>query len=198
MIDLVVSWFRQSADVQSRFLNLHGEDVIAAARLIATAFQQGQKLLIFGNGGSAAEAQHLAAEGVNRFRIERPPLPALALTTDASVLTSVANDYSFDDVFVKQIKALGRSGDIALGISTSGQSANVIEAVKEARRRGLVTVALTGHGGGPLAQEAELALVVPAEETAHIQEVHLMVIHLLMELVDNLLFIQPGQNREQD
>jgi D-sedoheptulose 7-phosphate isomerase len=133
----------------------------------------------------------MAAELVNRFRIERPPLPAVALTVDTSVLTSIGNDYSFDEVFAKQIKALGQSGDVALAISTSGRSANVLAGVREARSRGLVTIGLTGDQGGALTNEVDLSIVVPSEETAHIQEVHLVVEHLLCELVDQFLFLSP-------
>jgi D-sedoheptulose 7-phosphate isomerase len=169
-----------------------GEIILTMAQSIADSFAKGRKLLIIGNGGSAADAQHVAAELVNRFRIERPPLPALALTTDSSILTSVGNDYSFEEVFRKQVKALGQPGDVLLAISSSGRSPNVLAAVREARQRGLLCLALTGKDGGPLAAEADLAVVVPAEETAHIQEVHLIVEHILCDLVDAILFLEPG------
>ena len=194
MIELIEEWFRDSGDTLRRFRETEGEKVAQAARMIASAFSQGGKILIFGNGGSAADAQHLAAEFVNRFRIERPPLPALALTTDSSVLTSVGNDYSFDEIFAKQIKALGQAGDVALAISTSGRSANVLAGVREAREKGMAAIGLTGgQEESPLAREVDLAIVVPSEDTPRIQEVHLVVEHLLCGLVDTLLFIAPGE-----
>lgn len=192
MISMIQQWAAESNSALERFVEFHGHDLVVAAETIAACFERGGKLLLFGNGGSAADAQHVAAEFVNRFLIERPPLPALALTVDTSVLTSIGNDYSFDDIFVKQIKALGVSGDVALAISTSGQSPNVINAVKEAKARGLYTIGLAGKDGGALAQEVDLPLVVPSEKTPHIQEVHLAAEHILCDLVDNILFIQPG------
>lgn len=154
------------------------------------AIKGGKKILIFGNGGSAADAQHMAAEFVNRFLINRRPLPAIALTTDSSILTSIGNDFSFDDIFVKQIQALGQPGDVALGISTSGNSPNVLKAVEEAREMGLRTAALTGGSGGKLLKVAELTLNVPSKRTPAIQETHLWVEHLLCQLVDEVLFGQ--------
>ena len=164
------------------------EQVAAAARLMAGTLKKGGKILLFGNGGSAADAQHLAAEFVNRFKIERPPLAALALTTDTSILTSIANDYDFLEVFAKQVRALGRPGDLALGLSTSGNSANVVEALHAARQLGLATLALSGGEGGPVAAAAELAIVVPSRSTPRIQEVHITIGHVLCDLVDFLLF----------
>jgi D-sedoheptulose 7-phosphate isomerase len=143
--------------------------------------------LIFGNGGSAADAQHIAAEFINRFRIERPPLAALALTTDSSVLTSIGNDYQFDLIFDKQVRALGREGDVAWGISTSGNSRNVIEAVQTARRQGLTTIAMTGRGGR-LAVSADLVFSVDSDVAARVQEAHRTLAHLLCELVERILF----------
>ena len=159
--------------------------VSAAARLIRDAHAAGGKLLVFGNGGSAADAQHLAAELVNRFQREREAIAALALTTDASILTSVANDYSFDRVFVRQIEALGRAGDVALGISTSGGSANVVSGLQAARARGLKTIALTGRDGGAVGPLADVHLNVPEQSTARVQEVHRTLIHAICELVED-------------
>ncbi|HCC54387.1 MAG TPA: phosphoheptose isomerase, partial [Desulfobulbaceae bacterium] len=141
--------------------------------------KRGNKLMIFGNGGSAADAQHMAAEFVNRFMIDRPPLAAIALTTDSSILTSIGNDFSFDDIFSKQILALGKEGDLALGISTSGNSPNVIKAVEAARSLGLQTAVLTGKDGGRLIGLADLTINVPSQVTPAIQEAHLWVEHLL-------------------
>jgi D-sedoheptulose 7-phosphate isomerase len=174
--------------LMERLVAEHAETMAAAARLLADTFKAGGKILIFGNGGSAADAQHLAAEFVNRFQVERPPLAALALTTDTSVLTSIANDYAFAEVFVKQVKALGRPGDVAWGISTSGSSLNVVLALEEARALGLRTMALSGGDGGPVAGQAEVAVVVPSRNTPRIQEMHILVGHVLCDLVDYLLF----------
>lgn len=174
--------------LQDQVVAGQGEAVVAAARMLAAALKAGAKVLLFGNGGSAADAQHLAAEFVNRFQVERPPLAALALTTDTSVLTSIANDYDFAELFAKQVRALGRPGDVAVGISTSGGSENVVRGLKEARNLGLRTLALSGRDGGPVAAAAEMALVVPSGNTARIQEVHITLGHVLCDLVDFLLF----------
>jgi D-sedoheptulose 7-phosphate isomerase len=178
----------EANQLKNRLVAEQAEQVATAARLLAGTLQEGGKILLFGNGGSAADAQHLAAEFVNRFQIERPPLSALALTTDTSILTSIANDYDFLEVFARQIRALGRPGDLALGLSTSGNSANVVEALKAARQLGLKTLALSGSEGGPVAAAAELAIVVPSRSTPRIQEVHITIGHVLCDLVDFLLF----------
>ena len=159
--------------------------VTRAAAAISEAFAQGGRLFVFGNGGSAADAQHMAAEMVGRFARERRALPALALTTDTSVLTSVANDYNFERVFVRQIEALGRSGDVAFGISTSGDSANVLRAIEAAKAGRLQTVALTGRDGGLIGAAAEIHINVPDASTARVQEVHRTLIHAICELVED-------------
>jgi len=178
----------EANEIKNRLVAEQAEQVAAAARLLAGTLQQGGKILLFGNGGSAADAQHLAAEFVNRFRIERPPLAAIALTTDTSILTSIANDYDFLEVFAKQVRALGRPGDVAWGFSTSGNSPNVVEALKAAGQLGLATLALSGGEGGPVAEAAELAIVVPSRSTPRIQEVHITIGHVICDLVDFLLF----------
>ena len=178
----------ESVSLKQRFAAEQGEAVVAAARRLTEALKNGGKILLFGNGGSAADAQHLAAEFVNRFQVERPPLAALALTTDTSILTAVANDYDFRQVFAKQVRALGRPGDLAIGLSTSGNSPNVVEGLKAARALGLGTLALSGRDGGPVAAAAELALVVPSRNTARIQEVHITIGHVLCDLVDFILY----------
>jgi D-sedoheptulose 7-phosphate isomerase len=180
--------FNESIDLKRRVLDIQGPQVVAAARLLAQVFQAGGKVLIFGNGGSAADAQHLAAEFVNRFQVERPPLAALALTTDTSILTAVANDYDFGQVFAKQVRALGRPGDLAWGISTSGNSANVVAGLDAARELGMKTLALSGGGGGPVPAGADLAIIVPSRNTPRVQEVHITIGHVLCDLVDFLLF----------
>jgi phosphoheptose isomerase len=158
--------------------------VIAAAAAIRDAIASGGKLLIFGNGGSAADAQHLATELVVRFERERKALPALALSTDTSVLTAAANDYGFERVFARQIEALGRPGDVALGISTSGGSANVLRGIETANARGLRTIALTGRDGGAIGAAAGIHINVPGASTARVQEVHCTLIHVLCALVE--------------
>ena len=158
--------------------------VIDAAALIRAAQADGRTLLIFGNGGSASDAQHMAAELVNRFQRERAAFAAVALTTDTSILTSIANDYTFDRVFVRQIEALGRPGDVALGISTSGASPSVVKALEAAHSRGLKTIALTGRDGGGAGRVADVHINVPADSTARIQEVHRTLIHVMCELIE--------------
>ncbi|MEW6500620.1 MAG: D-sedoheptulose 7-phosphate isomerase [Thermodesulfobacteriota bacterium] len=164
--------------------------IVTLVGWMVEAIRSGRKIMIFGNGGSAADAQHMAAEFVNRFLINRRPLPAIALTTDSSILTSIGNDFSFDDIFLKQIQALGQAGDVALGISTSGNSPNVLKAILEAKGMGLRTAALTGGTGGKLLHVAELTLNVPSTKTPAIQESHLWAEHLLCQLVDEVLFGQ--------
>ncbi|MBM4288170.1 MAG: D-sedoheptulose 7-phosphate isomerase [Deltaproteobacteria bacterium] len=180
--------FAQSMAVMAAFMEHQTGQVTAAARMLAAALKEDKKLLLFGNGGSAADAQHLAAEFVNRFQVERPPLAAIALTTDTSILTAVGNDYDFQDIFVKQIQALGRAGDVAWGISTSGNSPNVNKALSAARLQGLKTLAVAGRDGGSMATLADIALIVPSQETPRIQEVQLTIGHVLCDLVDFLLF----------
>jgi len=144
--------------------------------------------MVIGNGGSAADSQHIAAEFVNRFEIERPPLPALALTTDSSILTSIGNDYDFKFVFSKQVKALGKEADVLLAISTSGASQNVVKAVETAKGLGIKTIALTGKEGGELIEKADLVLNVESQSTPRIQEAHITICHIICELVDHILF----------
>ena len=187
-LEYVREHMARSADVKLRTADACAEDICRAADLISDAFRQGGKLLICGNGGSAADAQHMAAELVSRLTLdfERPGLAALALTTDTSILTAYANDFDFSGVFARQVQALGRPGDVLLGISTSGGSRNVIAAVDEARARGLKVVTLTGNRG-PLAERADAAIRIPDATTAHVQEAHLAVEHVLCHLVERML-----------
>lgn len=186
--------FTESIRVKRAFAKSGADALARAVAAVADALRHGHKLLLFGNGGSAADAQHIAAEFVNRYRIERPPLPAIALTTDTSALTSIGNDYSFADVFAKQVLALGQPGDVAIAISTSGNAANVLRAVRACRTRGVRVVALTGGSGGKLAALADLVLCVDATtETARIQETHILIGHVLCEQVDRVLFGDRGQ-----
>jgi len=163
------------------------QPVLDAAAAIGEAFRRGATLLLFGNGGSAADAQHVAAEFVGRFQRERAALPAMALTTDTSVLTSIANDYAFDRIFVRQIEALGRRGDVALGISTSGGSPNVLAAIETARSKGLTTIAVTGRDGGAVGRSADIHINVPAASIARVQEVHRTLLHIICDLVETEL-----------
>jgi D-sedoheptulose 7-phosphate isomerase len=171
--------------LHQRMRNQDLTGVARAAEVVAEAFQSGRQLLAFGNGGSAADAQHLVSELVGRFQKERAGFAAFALTADTSVMTSVANDYGFGRVFARQIEALGRAGDVAFAISTSGASPNVIEALKSARSRGLRTVALTGRDGGEAGRLAEVHVNVPDNCTARVQEVHRTLIHAICELVEH-------------
>ncbi|MBI4791776.1 MAG: D-sedoheptulose 7-phosphate isomerase [Deltaproteobacteria bacterium] len=179
------------------FYKIHKQKLFQLVDWVVDCFKSGNKLMVCGNGGSAADAQHLAAEFVNRFLINRMPLPAIALTTDSSILTSVSNDFSYDDIFAKQVEALGKRGDVFLGISTSGNSPNVLRAVEAARKIGVRTAALTGGSGGLLAAEAELVLTVPSEKTPHIQEAHVWIEHMLCWLVDERLFGSLQENNVQ-
>lgn len=163
----------------------YAEKIEKIALLIVNALKKGNKILIFGNGGSASDSQHFAAELVGRFQKERKGLAALALSTDTSSLTALSNDYSFDIVFKRQIEALGRPGDVAFAISTSGKAKNVLEAVRQANKMKLKTIGLTGKNGGALAQSAGLSLIVPSNVTARIQESHILIIHIICELIED-------------
>jgi D-sedoheptulose 7-phosphate isomerase len=191
MKEEIAQIFRESADLKLRFIRQNADVLILVVRMIVAAFKSGNKVLLFGNGGSAADAQHIAGEFINRFLIERPPLPAISLTTDTSVLTSISNDYGYADSFSKQVKALGKEGDVAFGISTSGAAANVIKAVKVAREMGLKTVGLSGRDGGELAKSVDVAIVVDSQVTPRIQEVHITIGHVICEMVDRMLFQHP-------
>jgi len=160
---------------------------LVAAHAMSDALGAGKKLLVFGNGGSAADAQHLSAELVGRFQKERAAMPAIALTTDSSILTSVANDYSFKQVFARQLEALGQPGDVALGISTSGESPNVLAALQVARAKGLKTIALTGRDGGSVGAAADIHVNVPDQSTARVQEVHRTILHVMCEVIEESL-----------
>ncbi|MDJ0986220.1 MAG: D-sedoheptulose 7-phosphate isomerase [Desulfobacterales bacterium] len=187
MKDIILQQLEESLDVKRQFIEAHMDKIQFAAEKLVDCVRTKNKILIFGNGGSAADAQHLAAEFVNRYKIERPPLAAIALTTDTSILTSVGNDFQFDDIFSKQIQALGKKNDIAWGMSTSGKSQNVIQALELANEKGLFSIAFTGRGG-TLANSAQLVFTAPSDDTARIQEAHITLGHILCDLVERMLF----------
>ncbi|MFI4956094.1 MAG: phosphoheptose isomerase [Gammaproteobacteria bacterium] len=180
--------FRESIQTKINAAEALADPISNAATLIVNALLEGHKILTCGNGGSSGDATHFSSEMLNRFERERPPFPAIALTTDTAAITSIANDYRYEDVFSKQIRALGQPGDILMAISTSGQSPNIIRAVEAAHARGMHVVALTGKDGGamaPLMKEHDVEIRVPANRTARIQETHLLIIHCLCDLIDN-------------
>lgn len=179
---------KESRRIQEDFVQKNTSQLINCAESISKAFQNDRKLMLCGNGGSAADAQHIAAEFVNRFLLERHPLPAMALTTDTSIITSVANDYTYEEVFSKQIQALGVEGDILLAISTSGNSNNILSAIKTAKAKGLYTVGLMGGDGGNMLTFVDLPMVVESNETPRVQEIHILAGHLICELVEYILF----------
>ena len=180
----VAASLREGADLRLKVAANCGRQIVEAALLISDCLAAGGKLLLFGNGGSAADAQHLAAEFVGRFVVERAGLAAIALTTDSSILTAVANDYGFERVFARQIEALALPGDVAIGISTSGNSANVLAAMKQAANQNLKTIGLSGQDGGLLARASNVSVTVPAANTARIQECHIAIGHIWCELVE--------------
>ena len=191
LLGRVAAHFAESARLKLQAAETLGAPVARAGALLAESLKNGGKALACGNGGSAADAQHFAAELVNRFEAERPPLAGLALTTDSSTLTSIANDYAYQQVFAKQVRAIGPRGDVLLAISTSGNSANVIEALHVAHELGVRVIGLTGNGGGkmaPLLTADDVHICVPHKSTARIQEVHLLVLHCLCDAIDFQLF----------
>ena len=190
MENIILKRFKESGEVKTRFLKENLPKLLDLINLISHTFEAGNKLFFFGNGGSAADAQHLASEFVNRYVMDRPPLPAIALTTDTSILTSISNDFSFDEIFTRQLRALGKEGDVAIGISTSGNSSNIIKASEVAKEMRMKTVALTGNDGGTLAKMADISLIVPSTSTPRIQEVHILVGHILCEMVEHSLFFK--------
>ena len=187
MKESVLSAFAESARVKEQFARDHAERAAHVAQLIVTAFRDGHKVLLFGNGGSATDAAHIAAEFVGRYRRDRIPLPAIALATDIAAITCIANDYGYDELFARQVRAHGRKGDIAIAISTSGNSPNVLKGAEAARDGGLITIAWTGAKGGKLAGMVDYPFVVPSTVTSRIQESHITLGHILCELVEEQL-----------
>ncbi|WP_353063315.1 D-sedoheptulose 7-phosphate isomerase [Tunturibacter psychrotolerans] len=188
----VTKLIQASIEVKQKLLhdNVLVSMVAEASRIIVAALGQGNKILICGNGGSAADAQHIAAEFVGRFAFDRPALPALALSVNTSCVTAIGNDYGFDLVFSRQIEALGKKGDVVIGISTSGDSANVLRAMSTSKKLGLRRIALTGCTGGKLKYEVESCLCVPSNETPRIQECHILIGHIISELVEQTIFLE--------
>ena len=189
--DAIRAIFRDSITAKQAALEVMPESLAHAVAVLVAALKSGNKVLSCGNGGSAADAQHFSSELLNRFHRDRPSLPAIALTTDASTVTSIANDYAYDQIFSRQLSSLGQAGDILLAISTSGNSANIVEAIKTAHERGLRVIAMTGNQGGKMAQllgDNDVELRVPATVTARIQEVHLLILHVLCTRMDAILF----------
>lgn len=182
-MDIITQRFDEHLDVYIKMRH-YIEDIRVVADICKNALNEGNKILFCGNGGSAADAQHLAAELVGRFVKERESLSAIALTTDTSILTAIANDYSYDDVFSRQVAGLGQAGDVLIGISTSGNSKNVVKAIELAKQKGLKTVAFTGEGGGKLGALCDAVIAVPSKTTARIQEMHILVGHIVCELVE--------------
>jgi D-sedoheptulose 7-phosphate isomerase len=185
LIEQLVS---ESLRVKAQFFEENKAAIAKTAETIAQVLRNGRKVLLFGNGGSAADAQHLAAELVGRFGPDRPPQAAISLSTDTSILTAVGNDYGYDKVFARQIEALGQAGDAAFAISTSGNSPNVIEAIDMARSKGLFTVGFTGETGGKMKDRVDVLFCVPSRQTARIQETHVLLGHILCDLIDRQLF----------
>ncbi len=187
MKDFILKAFSDSAAVKQQFARNHADRIATVATLLVTAFREGHKVLLFGNGGSATDAAHIAAEFVGRYKRERTPLPAIALATDIAAITCIANDYGFDELFARQVLAHGQKGDIAIAISTSGNSPNVLKGVAAARECGMITIAWTGGTGGKLAGLVDHPFVVPSTVTARIQESHITLGHVLCELVEETL-----------
>jgi D-sedoheptulose 7-phosphate isomerase len=187
MINSIRNVVADSLELKKAFFSANEDRIVQVAREICRAIENGNKVLLFGNGGSAADAQHIAAEWVGKFQRERRPLPAIALTTDTSILTSIGNDYGFDQIFARQIRALGQKGDIAVAISTSGNSPNVLLAADAARETGMITIGMTGKDGGKLGAKVQYHLNVPHNLSARIQEVHIMLGHILCELTEENL-----------
>jgi len=185
MKEFALKAFDDSAEIKRRFGRDHAEKIAQVAQLMGRAFREGRKVLLFGNGGSATDAAHIAAEFVGRYKRERAPLPAIALTTDIAAITCIANDYGFEELFARQVRAHGQKGDIAIAISTSGNSPNVLRGIEAARECGLTTIAWTGGTGGKLAGMADYAFIVPSTVTARIQESHITLGHVLCELIED-------------
>jgi len=192
MKDKIRKAFEESINVKEKFAEEKNLDkIIEVAKAIANAFNDGKKLILFGNGGSSTDASHIAAEFTNRFKKDRPGLPAIALNTDMAVITSIANDYDFSEVFAKQLKALANEGDVVIAISTSGNSPNILKAMDVAKKKKLTTVAFTGLKGEKLASKATYTFIIPSDNTPRIQETHITLGHIICQMVEEILFEAP-------
>lgn len=187
MKDIIERVLKELEEIKKEFFKENIEKILELAREMTESIKERKKILVFGNGGSAADAQHFAGEMVNKFKKERAPLPAIALTTDTSVITSIANDLSFDEIFAKQVEALGNEGDWVIAISTSGTSSNVLKAMEKAKEMGLKVLFLTGVGGKWF-NKADYVLSVPSKNTPRIQEIHIFLLHILCEIIEYSLF----------
>jgi len=188
MADIIKDIIKESIRIKEAVLSKLSKEIKTAAGMISIALKKGGKVILFGNGGSAADSQHIAAEFVGRFKLERQGLASISLTTNTSIITSIANDYGYEEIFSRQMEAIGSDNDIAIGISTSGNARNVIAGLLEAKKMGLKTIALTGSGGGEMATIANLALIVPSDNTARVQEAHIVIGHIICELAEQNLF----------
>ncbi len=197
MKEQIISRLRESADLKLRFAKESLDEVQNATEIILKCFKSGGKLLVFGNGGSAADAQHIAAEFVNRFNLNRPALPCIALTTDTSLITSICNDDSFKSLFSRQIEALGKKGDVAIGITTGGKSTNVINGLNTARSLELKTIGLIGNDPSKIKNYADCLISIPSDVTARIQELHITVAHIICELIEDSIYKKPKKREKQ-
>jgi len=183
--------------VKNKFAVENAALIEEAAKAVAHAFGEGRKVVLFGNGGSSTDASHIAAEFVNRFKMERPPLPAIALNTDMAVITSISNDYDYSEIFAKQLKALGEEGDIVIAITTSGSSPNVLKALEVAKKKKLKTIFFTGAKGAKSAGKADFGFVVPSTDTARVQETHITLGHVLCQMIEEILFEAPRKKKTE-
>jgi len=197
MKEQIISRLRESADLKLRFAKESLDEVQNATEIILKCFKSGGKLLVFGNGGSAADAQHIAAEFVNKFNLNRPALPCIALTTDTSLITSICNDDSFKSLFSRQIEALGKKGDVAIGITTGGKSTNVINGLNTARSLELKTIGLIGNDPSKIKNYADCLISIPSDVTARIQELHITVAHIICELIEDSIYKKPKKREKQ-
>ena len=188
MRETVIKAFQESIAVKQKFVKDNVDTIVEVSKLLADTFSRGGKLLLFGNGGSASDASHIAAEFVNRFKKERPAFPALALNTDVAVMTSIANDYDYSDIFARQMKAFAQEGDVVIAISTSGGSPNIVKAVEVAKRKKLKIIAFTGAKGDKLASESDYVFAVPSENIPRVQETHITLGHVLCQMVEEIIF----------
>lgn len=195
MKEKVLKEFRESISVKESFIRGHADIIVEVSKAIAHAFNDGNKLILFGNGGSSTDASHIAAEFVNRFKRERPGLPAIALNTDMAVITSIANDYDYSEIFSRQLKSLAADGDIVIAITTSGNSSNILKAMDVARRKKLKSILFTGSKGEKLASKSTYSFIVPSDNTPRIQETHITLGHVLCLMVEEILFEEPRKKR---